>query len=268
MRKILLIIFGIFLINLVSSIPICIDHDPPSPPSNLILTKSVGNIIITWEPATDTPNCSGISHYDIYKNSAFLISVNETNYLDIGLSGGTYIYTVYAFDLAGHNEGVGISKTITLGGDEGSNDGSPRGGSGGSGSDYVSYWQCREWGECINGTQIRICEDVDADLPNRIETKICFPNFIPLDYKNKNDIQELNLNEQEEQKNLDSGITGAIIGLGKSGLGIGLIFAIIIIVIAIIIMAFRKSPGRSPQSAKKQLPKPSEPKETPETTKK
>src|SRR5271157_5763563 len=115
MKKALFFIFiisSILTISLISAAgqEICIDFTPPSAPSNLILTASGNNIQLSWDAATDTPSCSGIAYYEIFRNSVFLTNTNGsiTNYLDNNLQYGTYSYTVYAVDLAGHNEGIGI----------------------------------------------------------------------------------------------------------------------------------------------------------------
>ena len=178
MKKIFLIIFGVFLISLISAFPICVDKTPPSAPSNLILTKVSNGIQLTWNPATDVPNCSGIDYYDIYRgfNGESLSLVgNPTSpsFLDnINPQVGTYTYIVHAWDLAGHNEGNGISNTLTI-------SGPPPSGGGGGGGSRTSFWECGEWSECINETQERTCEDINRLQADRIETKECVPEFIP-----------------------------------------------------------------------------------------
>jgi len=187
-KQIVAIILGIFLISLTSAFSICIDHTPPSPPSNLVLTASGKNIQLTWNPATDEPACSGIDFYDIYRGFnggvlSWIANTSSTNYLDETLAYGTYEYIIHAWDLAGHNEGNGTGNSIVLksgnGDDDNGNGGS--GGGGGGGSDNL--FSCGKWEECIDGTQIRICENIGRNLPNRTETRNCFPDFIPF-FKN------------------------------------------------------------------------------------
>ena len=55
---------------------------------------------------------------------------------------------------------------------------------------------------------------------------------------NNDEISDLNQNENQNIKS--SGITGAVIGFAKSGIGIGLLFAILIIIVVIAIVGFRK----------------------------
>lgn len=234
MRKIFLMVFGIFLINLVSGISICIDHVSPSAPLNLILTASGNNIQLSWSPATDEPACSGISHYDIYrgKDGGDLILINDskdTNYLDENLDYGTYIYVVHAWDLAGHNEGNGASNSIILKLENGNNGngGSSSGGGGSSNGGSSSYWQCGKWSECINKTQDRVCVDLKEKSPNITETKTCFSDFIPIVYETND--SESNLNESTTTTGTGF-LTGAVTGItkfAKSGKGVSLIFVIL-----------------------------------------
>jgi len=49
----------------------------------------------------------------------------------------------------------------------------------------------------------------------------------------------VDLNSDENQNKKSSGITGAVIGFAKSGIGIGLIFAILIVIAGIIVVGFR-----------------------------
>ncbi|MCK4552633.1 fibronectin type III domain-containing protein [Candidatus Pacearchaeota archaeon] len=236
MKKIFLILcLGIFLVNFSSAVIICIDHEPPSAPTNLILTPSGNSIQLNWDDATDEPACSGIDFYDIYKNNNFLISVEKTNYLDEDLAYGTYEYIIHAWDLAGHNEGVGISKTIILGAENGDN-GNGGGGSGGSGGSS-SYWQCGEWGECINGNQTRICKDISGNLPDRTETKSCTLSITPLNYKTneENETQLIN----QESSSFTSILTGAVTGVGnfaKTGKGAISFIGLIVILTGLIII--------------------------------
>lgn len=53
----------------------------------------------------------------------------------------------------------------------------------------------------------------------------------------ENKTVDLNLDENQNKKS--SGITGAVIGFAKSGVGIGLIFAILIVIAGIIVVGFR-----------------------------
>ena len=230
----LILLISIFVlggINATGLAQICIDIDPPSAASNLSLTISGNNIELDWDPAIDEPECSGISHYDIYRgfnevNLTFISNTTTTNYIDVGLSPGTYIYTIYAIDLIGHNEGIGISRGITFG------TVSPSGGGGGSSS---SYWECREWSDCINETQTRTCEDVNGLRADRVETKECFSEFIPLE-------EDETPTETEETQSTPAGffaaITGAVIGaLGTSGIVIVPVFIILIVIVTGFIIA-------------------------------
>ena len=56
--KIFLLLITFLLINFVVAQSFCVDFDPPSAPTDLILTQSGNNIQLTWTPATDVPECS------------------------------------------------------------------------------------------------------------------------------------------------------------------------------------------------------------------
>ncbi|GAI64319.1 unnamed protein product, partial [marine sediment metagenome] len=77
------------------------------------------------------------------------------------------------------------------------------------GGGYSSYWECEEWGDCINGTQERLCVDEMGLLFNRTETKMCFLEFIPLDHKN-NEFENI-LNANQESSSSANSFTGAVI---------------------------------------------------------
>lgn len=265
MKKILFIfLFGIFFASLISasSIQICIDHIPPSAPSNLILTNSVGlNIQLKWTAATDEPSCSGISNYEIYRgfNGGNLTLITNfttmTNYLDSVPSYGKYSYIVHAVDLVGHNDGNGILDSITL--SAGGNSGGTGGGGGGGG--FTSVFECGNWTKCIQssnsslrGTQTRICQDVRGVQANKTELKSCIPNFVPNSNRNLNGTQstnQINLTNSSTNKTIPAStntgfLTGAAIGAGNllKSKTLPFIFIILVLLLGIfIILRKRKS---------------------------
>lgn len=227
--KIFLLLITFLLINfVVAQGEFCVDFDKPEWPesTNFILNSLGNNIQLTWTPATDIPNCSGISHYDIYRSlnggsSGYIARATELTYTDLGLDYGTYIYTIYPWDLAKH-EGVGISKTITLGGS------TPSGRRGGSSS---SYWECEEWSACINETQTRTCIDITGILSDRTETKECFPEFIST--REGNETEEIVT--ETTPPGFFATITGAVVDtLGIEGTVVVSIFVIAIVALTIV----------------------------------
>jgi hypothetical protein len=220
------IILGIFLISLISAFPICVDKTPPSAPSNLILTKVGNGIQLTWNPATDVPACSGISHYDIYRgfNGGSLSLVGNsstTSFLDnITPQVGTYTYIVHAWDLVGHNEGNGVSKSINI---EASGGTTPSGGGGGGGG-VSNIYSCGDWEDCINGIQERICTSGNLQTT---ETRNCLTTPIPTPSENET--------QPTQTTTGFLGLTGAAIGsFVKSGEGIVTLTGLITIVVATI----------------------------------
>ncbi len=234
MKRILLtILMGIFLINLASALIICIDKDPPSLlNSSLTLTATNNNINLNWIAATDIPDCSGIDYYTIWGSTNgidFLLIVNtsDTTYTDTSLSyGNTYYYMIHVFDLAGHNEGEeALSNSLYL---SPPSEPTPSGGGGGRSS---SYWECGEWSECINETQTRTCEDISRSRADRVETRDCVPEFIPLGEGE----EEETLITEEAPAGFFATITGAVVGaLGTGGTIVASVFIIAIVALAIV----------------------------------
>lgn len=116
----------------------CVDFDAPSAPSNLTVSGAVGNILLTWDNATDEPSCSGIDYYNISRNNVFLGSVTSLNFIDTDstLTQGNYNYTVFAVDKVGHNKGDSRINEVKLTKDE--ETGTINVGGGGGGSSYVA----------------------------------------------------------------------------------------------------------------------------------
>lgn len=255
MNKIFLILFiGIFLISFASAEgigKICVDLDPPTWPENSSLSLIVingNNIQLTWTAATDIPSCSGIDHYNIYRSTDGTtfppIGISQTNtYTDSGLlSGKTYYYIIHAEDLVGHNESLGISNTITLGVVS-----PPPSGGGGGGA--ITYWECGEWGDCINGTQERICTDIHKLELNRTETRGCFPEFIPTGQKSE--VNET-ITSSTTTPGFFAGITGAVIGaLGTGGSIAVLVFVVLVVLLAVLAARQSKVEAKAEESSSK-----------------
>lgn len=228
--KIFLLLITFLLINFVAAQgEFCVDFDKPEwpEPTNFILNSSGNNIQLTWTPATDIPNCSGISHYDIYRSlnggsSGYIARATELTYTDLGLDYGAYTYTIYPWDLAKH-EGVGISKKILL------SEVSPVLSGGGGRSS--SYWECGEWSECINETQERTCVDIKGISSDRTETRECIPEFISTEERNETE----EIITETIPQGFFATITGAVVGtLGTGGTIVASIFVIAIVALAIV----------------------------------
>jgi len=228
-NKIFLILFiGIFFISFVNAEgigKICIDVDPPSAPLNLAVSGEVGNIILSWNAATDIPACSGISHYVISRNGNDneIGKVNGTvlSFVDKdNLSPGSYNYTVYAVDKVGHNKGASIRNDIILSQPSKPSGGGGGGGrvtGGGAGTSYICEpnWQCSDWSACVNGQQTRTCTDIAE-----CGTDYLKPETLRACSEEQQQIQEITPTGQ--------GITGAVIGFVKSPTGIITIFTSLI----------------------------------------
>jgi len=224
--KILLVLIPFLLMNFIVAQSFCVDFDKPSAPSNLVLTKVSNGIQLTWNPATDVPACSGISHYDIYRgfnegSLSFIENSTTTSFLDnITTQVGTYTYIVHAWDLVGHNEGNGVSNLISIG----TSGGTPGGGGGGGGGGVGNIYSCGDWGDCINGIQERICTSGNLQTT---ETRNCVTTPIPTSPENET--------QPTQTTTGFLGLTGAAIGnFVKSGEGLATLSGLLTIVVAAI----------------------------------
>src|SRR4029077_10089214 len=101
-----------------------IDTTPPTAPTNLTATGSVGSVSLSWTASTDNV---GVAGYRVYRSTtpgftpspATLIGTTAaTSYTDPGLAAGTYYYLVTAYDAAGNasspsNQATGTATTDT-----------------------------------------------------------------------------------------------------------------------------------------------------------
>ena len=80
------------------------DSTAPTTPTGIVATvMSQTRIDLTWNAATDAQ--SGVNHYKVYKDGAFLATSSTTSHSATGLTANTqYTFTVSAVDNAG-NEG-------------------------------------------------------------------------------------------------------------------------------------------------------------------
>ena len=200
-------LFSILLLGLVGAGEICIDLNAPSAPTNLILTSSGLNVQLRWSGAIDEPDCSGVSHYNIYRDDNLIAnSITSLTYSDNNLVAGTYNYKVSAVDLADHEgEAAMASITISMASTSSS------GGSGGGGGVTTYITQTNNGG-------------TDAE-PKLLSTT--------------------NLGETEKQENIGAGITGGVVGFMKSGLGFGLIIGILIILAGIGVVMYKNKSSKN-----------------------
>ena len=225
MKKILLTIFlGIFLVSLISAIPICVDKDPPSAPSNLEETISGDDVTLTWGASTDIPECSGVDYYVISKDGNNIGTTSSLSFMEKNVNPGNYSYSVYAIDKIGHNSGLAIKNDVII--EE--VDGEKRVRGGGRDSSYLCEpnWECTGWSECSNGFRTRNCHNTNNcaysyDKP--IERTDCETTAT---------LEGITLSEEPSEEGFFSRITGAAIGgitdFAQSGAG-ALVFVILIV---------------------------------------
>lgn len=129
-KKVIFILSLISLVLLTSSVyAFCIDRDPPSAPTNLVIHDSPydgdGNITLTWTAATDGPcPSSAVAYYNISRSNDggnfTLIGTNTTptSFNDFSsLPEGKYWYRVAAVDNVMDNphEGPAVEGSTTVG---------------------------------------------------------------------------------------------------------------------------------------------------------
>lgn len=88
------------------------DSIAPSVPENLFASSVTSNsIALGWNPSTDD---SGIAGYKVYLSGQLLETVSLNNFSHIGLAvGGTYTYTVSAFDIYNNESAQSTPLTVT-----------------------------------------------------------------------------------------------------------------------------------------------------------
>jgi len=88
------------------------DLTPPSVPASVLATSiSTSQIDITWSTSTDNV---AMSHYRVFRDTAFLASTTLTSYSDTGLTPDTsYAYTVSAVDIASNESARSATSTAT-----------------------------------------------------------------------------------------------------------------------------------------------------------
>jgi fibronectin type 3 domain-containing protein len=99
------------------------DVDPPTAPTGLVATGSLGSASLTWNASSDNV---GVTNYNIHRSTEAGFTVSATNrigqstttsYTDTGLAAATYYYRVTAQDAAVNVSGSSNEATATVTGD-------------------------------------------------------------------------------------------------------------------------------------------------------
>lgn len=223
------------MLSVVNAIPVCIDNMPPSAPSSLSISGSPGNLLIAWDASIDSPDCSGILEYVIFRDGIELVRVggDVLSFIDnASLGEGEYSYTVSAIDLVGKNAGASIKNQIIIN----------RGGGSSGGSRTSSYecnvnWSCGEWSECIEGEQMRICIDVDecgTDYLKSETTRECETEED--DFR----MSSAGITPEGEKKTGFSAITGAVTGAISTPKGIAALTFVLLVLASFMVVFIKK----------------------------
>ncbi len=246
-KSLLSFVFGVILllvfINFICAVEICVDHDIPSEPSSLSVTSSGNDLILTWDASTDKPDCSGIDYYIVSRDGVNLGNPTSLTYTDTNVSYGTYNYTVFAMDKAGHNSGPAIKIEIKA---EPSSKGGTHHGGGGGGNTIIiggepenSYvcdenWQCGDWTNCTDGEQTRTC----------IDTNACGT------INNKPSITQDCKEETISSTNFFTGAVTGVTDFATSPTGIGLIIGSLVLIGGIVALNVRKKSVKKTEDSK------------------
>ncbi len=193
--------------------PVCIDTQEPGSVTGLSYS---GNIVLIWNEAEDLPECSGIDHYEIYRNGDRVGITSGTTFSEGSLENGDYAYDVFAVD-KGDNMGEGATIDVSIGssGDDGGGGGGSSGGGGGSPSGDTN-------------------DESDTEIPpsegeGEIESQSDAEISVGVDENSGEGILE---EEQGFLSKLLGAVTGATVGAGS--MGTGSIIAMVVVALAVI----------------------------------
>jgi hypothetical protein len=87
------------------------DTTPPSPPSGLTAASEPGGLRVAWQPSSDDFK---VGEYHVMRDGSVIGTTTDASFLDAHVrTGGTYTYTVAAFDTAG-NSSESAPFTVTV----------------------------------------------------------------------------------------------------------------------------------------------------------
>jgi len=106
------------------------DAIPPTAPGGLSATLRRKGVSLSWSASQDNVAVSG---YRVFRNGFLIATSSSLGYVDGSTgSGGTYQYSVKAFDAAGNVSASSNTSTVTIGGGTAGTGGGSGGGKGGS----------------------------------------------------------------------------------------------------------------------------------------
>ncbi len=95
--------------------PSVADTQPPTTPTGLTATVGTqgtsNKVDLTWTASTDNV---GVTGYKITRGGQALATSATTNYTDVGMVNGSYVYDVRAYDAAGNISGASNSASASF----------------------------------------------------------------------------------------------------------------------------------------------------------
>lgn len=209
----LLIVFFANGVHALDEWDICIDKLNPGVPGGFSVD---GNFQLSWNAVIDSPECSGVDYYKIYLDGVLIGVSSELSYSGNNLADGNYVLGVSAVDMAG-NEGGRAAREIVFPLEESVvvvDSGVSSSGGGGSGGGSVNISS--------------ITENASINQSNTggegIES-----NTSEVPYEGQE------FDEGSEEEGYNSGVTGAVIGIGERNYwGLGFILVALAVLLFLI----------------------------------
>lgn len=220
----------------VSAISICVDNVAPEAPGSLAVSGGVGSILIEWNAAVDSPECSGIDYYNVSRDGEWIGTTENLSFIDnASLGRGEYNYSVYAVDMVGGNAGASVKNNIVF------ESGSVGGGGGGSSYVCKSNWSCGDWSDCVGDERRRLCEDVNKCGTPYLKPEVyevCGEDLEGESMRLENVVNEGNVDDVE---GFFSVMTGGVIGGGTGSFVAGGVLLLLSILGFIVVKRRRRS---------------------------
>ena len=212
---------------------IIFDRNLPVTTDNAPTTNQTDKVTVTLT-CTDTGAGCNVTKYCINTTGIGCTPDTEGNSVALTSVGSFYI-SYFSSDKAGHIETVKNSTEIII-----VSIPVPQQPSGGSSSSTCyTEWTCTEFGECINGIQLRTCSyplnycTPEESKPS--ETQTCIMPTTPQPPAANQPLEQTEIQQTQQQNQQSAGLTGAAIGALRTPKGI---LILVIVVVAGVVIAY------------------------------